>query len=230
MKTALQDDEGSLLQITGPLHPFAKCWRVFQKIHASVQLIALTTDLPGTAAPEHGASHHSVTCILANQDPFRISQGDWSLGGLLARTLDDTRRHPSHLAISWCSCLSLQIRWNSGSSCIAFLKGVTMLQGQRSYLRWTYQSPNNAATASSLRNGNTQPTQRLGCITGVLFMSFSSAIPLWSSKEQWDCERVSRKSQQHRNPSLTKGKQMSCCRIQVAPGGSRSFSKPWQWV
>ena len=133
-----------------------------------------------------------------------MSQGDWSLGVLLARTLDDIKRHPSNLAISWCSCLSLQIRWNSGSSCIAFLKGVTMLQRQRSYLRWTYQGPNNAATASSLRNGKTQPTQRLGCITGALTLSFPYEIPLWSSTKQWNCELASRKSQQHRNPSLTK--------------------------
>ena len=178
--------------------------------------------------PKHctSTSHHSVTCILGNQEPFRMIQGDWSLGVLLARPLDDTRRHPSNLAISWCSCLSLQIRWNSGSSCIAFLKGVTILQRQRSYLRWTYQCPNNAATASPQRNGKTQPTQRLGCITGVLTLSFPYEIPLWSSTKQWNCELASRKSQQHRNPSLTKGKQMSCCR----PGGWSSFSKPWHWV
>ena len=132
--------------------------------------------------PKHctSTSRHSVTCILGNQEPFRMIQGDWSLGVLLARTLDDTRRHPStRFAISWCSCLSLQIRWNSGHSCIAALKGVTILQRQRSSGRWTYQCPNNAATASSHRNGKTQPTQRLGCITGVLFMPFSICNTAW---------------------------------------------------
>ena len=179
--------------------------------------------------PEHGAGHHSVTCILANQDPFRMIQGDWSLGVLLVRTLADTRRHSSNLAISWCSCLSLQIRWNTGDSCIAFRKGVTMLQPQCSYLRWTYQSPNNEATASSHRNGKTQPTQRLGCTKGDLTLSFPCAIPLWSSTEQWNCELVSQESQQHRNPSLITGKQMIRCRFQVALGGWSSFSKPWHW-
>ena len=179
--------------------------------------------------PEHGAGHHSVTCSLANQDPFRMIQGDWSLGVLLVRTLADTRRHSSNLAISWCSCLSLQIRWNTGHSCIAFRKGVTMLQPQCSYLRWTYQSPNNEATASSHRNGKTQPTQRLGCTKGDLTLSFPCAIPLWSSTEQWNCELVSQESQQHRNPSLITGKQMIRCRFQVALGGWSSFSKPWHW-
>ena len=151
--------------------------------------------------PEHCTSHHSVTCILANQDPFRMVQGDWSLGVLLARTLADTKRHSS-----WWSCPPFK-----------FAETVAIAA--------SYQCPNNGATASSLRN--TQPTHRLGCITGVLFMSFSSAIPLWSSIEHRNRELVSQKSHQHRNPSLAKGKQMSCCRFQVAPGGSRSFSKPW---
>ena len=240
----LQDSEACLSQIPFALHPFAKCCRVFPGTPACVPVFRtlsprdpdclhwplicqeLLMDLQTLYKykPSFGHLH------LGNQDPFRMSQGDWSLGVLLARTLDDIKRHPSNLAISWCSCLSLQIRWNSGSSCIAFLKGVTMLQRQRSYLRWTYQSPNNAATASSLRNGKTQPTQRLGCITGVLTLSFPSAIPLWSSTKQWNCELASRKSQQHRNPSLTKGKQMNCCGFQVAPGGWGSFSKPWHWV
>ena len=53
------------------------------------------------------------------------------------------------------------------------------------------------------------------------------AIPLWSSIEQWNCELVSRKSERRRSSSLAKGKQMSCCRLQVALGGWSSFSKPW---
>ena len=156
--------------------------------------------------PEHCTSHHSVTCFLANQEPFRMSQGDWSLGVLLVRTLADSKRHSS-----WWSCHPFQ-----------FAETVAIAA--------SYQCPNNGATASSVRNGKTQPTHRLGCTRVVRTLSFPYAIPLWSSIEQWDCERVSRKSQQHRNPSLTKGKQMSCCRIQVAPGGSRSFSKPWHWI
>ena len=79
---------------------------------------------------------------------------------------------------------------------------------------------------SSQRNGKTQPTQRLGCIRVVRTLSFPYAILLWSSTKQWNCELASRKSQQHQNPSLTKGKRMSCCR----PGGWSSFSKPWHWV
>ena len=114
IKTALQDDDGFLSQIPFPLHPFAKCWRVFQKIPASIQIVC--TDWPAT--------NDEPPNIV--QDPFRIIQGDWSLGVLLARTLDDTRRHPSNLAISWCSCLSLQICWNRGRSCVAFLKGVSV--------------------------------------------------------------------------------------------------------
>ena len=156
--------------------------------------------------PEHCTSHHSVTCFLANQEPFRMSQGDWSLGVLLVRTLADSKRHSS-----WWSCPPFQ-----------FAETVAIAA--------SYQCPNNGATASSVRNGKTQPTHRLGCTRVVRTLSFPYAIPLWSSIEQWDCERVSRKSQQHRNPSLTKGKQMSCCRIQVAPGGSRGFSKPWHWI
>ena len=94
----------------------------------------------------------------------------------------------------------------------------------------SYQCPNNTATASSHRNGKTQPTQGLGCTRVALTLSFPYAIPLWSSIEHWDCELVSRKSQQHRNPSLVTGKQMSRCRFQVALGGWSSFSKPWQSV
>ena len=65
------------------------------------------------------------------------------------------------------------------------------------YLKWTYQCPNNTATASSHRNGKTQPTvtQGLGCTKVALTLSFPYAIPLWSSIEQWDCDFVSRKSQ-----------------------------------
>ena len=39
IKTALQDDEGYLSQIPFPLHLCARCFRVFQKIPASVQIV-----------------------------------------------------------------------------------------------------------------------------------------------------------------------------------------------
>ena len=136
---------------------------------------------------------------------------------------------PSWQHISWCSCLSLKIFWDSGHSCIAFLKGVTMLQRQRSSGRWKLPVPQqrgNSKPSKDQRNGKTQPTQRLGCTRVVRTLSFPYAILLWSSTEQWNCELASRKSQQHQNPSLTKGKRMSCCR----PGGWSSFSKPWHWV
>ena len=240
IKTALQNDEGYLSQIPFPLHLCARCFRVFQKIPclcsncpcpSQSKLFALTTDLLGTA----DGHPNMVQAIIRSLASWRIKtlSGWYKVievwGVLLVRTLADTRRHSSNLAISWCSCLSLQIRWNTGHSCIAFRKGVTMLQPQCSYLRWTYQSPNNEATASSHRNGKTQPTQRLGCTKGDLTLSFPCAIPLWSSTEQWNCELVSQESQQHRNPSLITGKQMIRCRFQVALGGWSSFSKPWHW-
>ena len=178
------------------------------------RLFALTTDLPGTA-DEHPNMVQGIMRSLASWRIktllgwFKVIEV-WECCSLELWMIQ--RGTPSNLAISWCSCLSLQIRWNSGSSCIAALKGVTILQQQRSSGRWTYQCPNNAATASSHRNGKTQPTQTLGCITGVLTLSFPYEIPLWSSTKQWNCELVSHKSWHHRNPSLTKGykgKQMS---------------------
>ena len=54
IKTALQGDDGYVIDIISHQCPFASCLRLFQKIPASVQffhppLLALTTDLPGTA-------------------------------------------------------------------------------------------------------------------------------------------------------------------------------------
>ena len=189
------------------------------------RLFALTTDLQGTDdGPPNIVQVQAIIRSLASWGIKSLlgwfkgievweccSLDLWMIQGGTRQTL------PSLDA----AVFRFKIRWNSGSSCIAFLKGVTILQRQRSYLRWTYQCPNNAATASPQRNGKTQPTQRLGCITGVLTLSFPYEIPLWSSTKQWNCELASRKSQQHRNPSLTKGKQMSCCR----PGGLKQFQQ-----
>ena len=73
------------------------CWPSQHFRHFFLELFVLTTDLPRTAD-----GHPNMVL-----DPFRMSQGDWSLGVLLARTLADTRRHSSNLSISWCSCLAL---------------------------------------------------------------------------------------------------------------------------
>ena len=69
----------------------------------------------------------------------------------------------------------------------------------------------------------------LGAQKVILPCLFHVQFRLWSSTEQWNCELVSQKSQQHRNPSLITGKQMIRCRFQVALGGWSSFSKPWHW-
>ena len=132
---------------------FARCWRLFQKSRASVQilhalspflLIQIVCTHHWSArncwwTPPHCTRHYLAPCILGNQDRFRMSEGDESdgiLGGLLIRTLDYTR---------YSSNLALQICWNSGHNWVAFLKGVTTLQPHRSCLKWTHQCPNNTA-------------------------------------------------------------------------------------
>ena len=109
--------------------PFGRCWRLFQKIPAYVQicsnclcpftsrsrLFALTTDLPGPADGTLNIvqGNNSLASWSQNQNPFRMSEGDESdgnLGVLLIRTLDDTR-YSSRIAISWCSCLATSRWW-----------------------------------------------------------------------------------------------------------------------
>ena len=87
----------------------------------------------------------------------------------------------------------LQIRWNSGHSCMDFLGGVKMLLINNAHIpEMNLPVPHHGN--SKLQEWKTQPTQRLGCTKA-----------LWSSmqqRNQWNCELVSRKSQ-HRNPSIT---------------------------
>ena len=64
--------------------------------------------------PQLCTRHYLAPCILGNQDPFRMSEGDESdgiLGVLLIRTLDDTRRYSWKIAISWWSCLATSTWW-----------------------------------------------------------------------------------------------------------------------
>ena len=108
--------------------PFGRCWRLFQKIPAYVQicsnclcpfasrsrLFALTTHLPGPAdGPLNIVQGNSLASWSQNQNPFRMSEGDESdgnLGVLLIWTLDDTR-YSSRIAISWCCCLATSRWW-----------------------------------------------------------------------------------------------------------------------
>ena len=87
----------------------------------------------------------------------------------------------------------LQLRWNSGHSCMDFLGGVNMLLINNAHIpEMNLPVPHHGN--SKLQEWKTQPTQRLGCTKA-----------LWSSmqqRNQWNCELVSRKSQ-HRNPSIT---------------------------